>query len=119
VHIVIFTPRTRSSLEIIKNEPQRRDHLNELIEYFHKCCSQNNIVTTDSNTAIQPIMVGDSKTALKISAQLLRAGILVPAIRPPTVPANSARLRITFCANHTKSHVDQLISELKNISVNS
>ena len=63
-------------------------------------------------------MIGSSKTALHISKELLQKDLLVPAIRPPTVPTDTARLRITFCSNHTKSHVDQLLSVLSAIDVN-
>jgi len=109
---------TRCSLSLIKTESERRQHLNRLIEYFRSSCKQLNFQLTDSNTPIQPILIGSSKTALHISNQLLQKNILVPAIRPPTVPSNTARLRITFCSNHTESHIDQLLSALSDIDVN-
>jgi 8-amino-7-oxononanoate synthase len=68
-----------------------------------------------SHTAIQPILVGDNAKALDISQQLEQRGILITAIRPPTVPANTARLRITLSAAHTPAQVEFLLETLKQI----
>ena len=65
-----------------------------------------------SNTAIQPLMVGSSATAVGLSEALQGMGILVTAIRPPTVPKDTARLSITLSAEHTKSHLQQLLQAL-------
>ncbi|MNG36435.1 8-amino-7-oxononanoate synthase [compost metagenome] len=66
----------------------------------------------DSPTPIQPILIGDSARALKLSALLRDRGILVGAIRPPTVPAASARLRVTFSAAHSEEQLESLLSAL-------
>ena len=66
----------------------------------------------NSETAIQPLPVGDSAWALHISQQLEQAGILVPAIRPPTVPPQTARLRITLSAAHEEHQIDRLLEQL-------
>ncbi|MCW8830478.1 MAG: aminotransferase class I/II-fold pyridoxal phosphate-dependent enzyme, partial [Gammaproteobacteria bacterium] len=63
-------------------------------------------------TAIQPIILGDEARAVAASEQLLEQGLLVTAIRPPTVPKGTARLRITLSASHTKVQIDQLIDAL-------
>lgn len=104
---------TRASLDLIKQEAWRREHLQELINYFQDQCKQASIDVSTSNTPIQPIILGSSETALAVSTKLLAAGILVPAIRPPTVPNNTARLRITFSAAHKKTHLDRLIEVIK------
>lgn len=65
-----------------------------------------------SDTAIQPIMVGSSEKAVGISQQLLAKGFLVSAIRPPTVPVNTARLRITLSADHSEAMVERLLVSL-------
>ncbi len=66
----------------------------------------------DITSAIQPIIIGDSQRAVDISNALLNDGFLVSAIRPPTVPQGSARLRVTFSALHEERHVDRLLDAL-------
>jgi len=68
-----------------------------------------------SSSAIQPILIGDSRRAVEISKALLDAGFLVSAIRPPTVPQGSARLRVTFSALHEEQHVDRLLDAFAEI----
>ena len=65
-----------------------------------------------SQTAIQPLIVGDNLTALRLAAQLQTQGLWVPAIRPPTVPVGTARLRITLSAAHTQADVQRLLDAL-------
>ena len=104
---------TRVSLQLINKETWRRENLQALIEYFKDRCSQIELNVATSNTPIQPIILGSSENSLHASDQLLKAGILVPAIRPPTVPSNTARLRVSFSATHTRSHLDKLIAALE------
>jgi 8-amino-7-oxononanoate synthase len=66
----------------------------------------------ESSTAIQPLIVGDNDTALKLSAALRQQGLYVPAMRPPTVPQGTARLRITLSASHTPAQVQRLLHSL-------
>ena len=68
-----------------------------------------------STTPIQPILVGSAEAALNMSEQLKRQGILVTAIRPPTVPQDTARLRVTLSANHSEQQVLTLLDALKNV----
>ena len=103
---------TLASLDIIKNEPQRRDHLNTLIQYFRNEVAGLGLTLMDSATAIQPILVGDAEKALAMSHALREKGLIVTAIRPPTVPKDTARLRVTLSASHAMSDIDQLISGL-------
>ena len=65
-----------------------------------------------SRTAIQPLLIGDAQQALMVSQALQQHGILVGAIRPPTVPANTARLRITLSADHSEQQIDTLLQVL-------
>jgi 8-amino-7-oxononanoate synthase len=65
-----------------------------------------------STTPIQPLLLGDAEPALRLAEQLRRRGILVTAIRPPTVPRGAARLRITLSAGHEPEHVDWLLEAL-------
>mgnify|MGYP001943818221 FL=1 len=69
-----------------------------------------------SETAIQPLLVGDEARALKLAEGLAERGFLVIAIRPPTVPAGSARLRITLSAEHTEQQVTQLLDALGDLA---
>ena len=101
------------SLNIIKTQPQRGEHFQALIGYFRAAVNDLNFDVLPSSTAIQPLIVGDSKKALALSQALMDAGILVSAIRPPTVPAGTARLRITLTAAHSFAHIDQLINVLR------
>ena len=68
---------------------------------------------TDSSTPIQPLIVGRNAEAMRLAARLEQAGIRVPGIRPPTVPAGTARLRITLCASHTEADVERLLQVLR------
>jgi len=69
-----------------------------------------------SQTAIQPLLLGDAATALRWSEQLLARGLLVPAIRPPTVPRGQSRLRVTLSAAHTVAEVERLLQALADIA---
>lgn len=103
---------TRCSLKLLQSEPQHVQKLHEAISYFRQCCKESSISLTDSLTAIQPIIIGDDKAANRLSQRLFTAGLYVSAIRPPTVPKGTARLRITLSAQHTHQHIDQLVSSL-------
>jgi len=114
---------TRASLKIVIAENWRRDKLKKLADRFRLGAGQiglqliNPIGAENANpnhitSAIQPIIVGDSQRTVEISNALLNAGFLVSAIRPPTVPQGSARLRVTFSALHGEHQVDQLLDAL-------
>jgi len=103
---------TRASLKVITNEPVLRQQLHDNIKYFKDCCKQQGIESSNSKTAIQPIIIGDDESTVQLSKTLFDQGILITAIRPPTVPVGTARLRITLSAKHTKQHIEQLIEKL-------
>ena len=103
---------TLKSLELLRSEHWRREHLSQLIARFRQGAAEIGLSLVDSPTPIQPIIVGSSERALKLSAALRERGILVGAIRPPTVPAGSARLRVTFSASHNQAHVEHLLDAL-------
>ena len=106
---------TRASLQLVREESWRREHLHHLIDIFKSKCAESNIPITSSVTPIQPILFGSSEAAIKASEFLLNKGILVSAIRPPTVPKNKARLRITFSATHTEEQINQLVDALAEV----
>ncbi len=103
---------TRTSLRLVQSEPWRRERLQELIRRFRSGAEQLGLPIMQSQTPIQPILAGSSEQALAWSVRLEQRGILVSAIRPPTVPEGSARLRVTLCANHTDEQVDRLLEAL-------
>jgi len=103
---------TLESLRIVQEEEWRREHLGGLIARFRAGAAQLGLRLLPSGTPIQPVIVGESVAALALSAALETRGILVPAIRPPTVPAGTARLRITFSALHQAADVDRLLAAL-------
>ena len=103
---------TLKSLELLRTETWRREQLNALIGQFREGARQIGLQLMDSPTPIQPILIGDSARALRLSAMLRERGLLVTAIRPPTVPAGSARLRVTLSAAHTPAQVQLLLNAL-------
>lgn len=107
---------TRASLKIIIAETWRREKLQALISQFKAGAAQLNLPLMPSNSPIQPILVGDSLRATQLSEQLLNAGFLVSAIRPPTVPKNKARLRITLSALHDFNDVARLLETLDRLN---
>jgi 8-amino-7-oxononanoate synthase len=106
-----------TSLELIEGieGQQRRDHLNQLIEVWQKEMAFSSWQKFSSSTPIQPVILGSNASALLAAKLLDHAGYWIPAIRPPTVPAGSARLRITFSANHSLDDLRELIHHLKQI----
>ncbi len=103
---------TRVSLRIARQESWRRERLRHLVARFREGAAALGLPLMDSPTPIQPILAGSAEQALAWSRQLEAQGILVSAIRPPTVPADSARLRVTFSANHTDRHLERLLAAL-------
>ena len=106
---------TRCSLKLSQNEPHHLQNLNDNIAYFKNCCSEAGLNIEDSQTAIQPLLIGDDEKAISLSQQLFDKGFLVTAIRPPTVPEGTSRLRITLSAKHRREHIDQLIETLSRL----
>ena len=103
---------TLKSLELLRRETWRREHLTALIRQFREGAQQIGLQLMDSPTPIQPIVIGDSAQALRLSRMLRERGLLVTAIRPPTVPAGSARLRVTLSAAHSEAQVQLLLNAL-------
>lgn len=106
---------TLASLDLIRSSEgqERRDRLAKHIQYFRQRVSQLPVRLMPSNTAIQPIVIGDSGTAIEISKALQSLGIWCTAIRPPTVPVGSARLRVTLSASHSEEDLVFLCDSLE------
>jgi 8-amino-7-oxononanoate synthase len=103
---------TRASLKLARAETWRRDKLKILTERFRRGAAQIGLELMPSASPIQPILIGDSRKAAALSEDLLNAGFLIGAIRPPTVPQGSARLRVTLSAAHEEAEVDRLLDTL-------
>ncbi len=101
------------ALRLVDEEGWRRGHLQSLIQRFRDGAAQLGLGLMDSPTAIQPLMLGDSKQAVALSERLRERDILIAAIRPPTVPEGTARLRITLSAAHSAADVDRLLDALE------
>ncbi|MFZ3182979.1 MAG: 8-amino-7-oxononanoate synthase [Pseudomonas sp.] len=103
---------TLKSLELLRTESWRREHLHKLIARFRQGAAEIGLSLMDSFTPIQPILIGDSARALQLSSMLRERGLLVTAIRPPTVPVGGARLRVTLSAAHSVAQLEQLLAAL-------
>lgn len=108
---------TLASLQLIDSEAWRRETLRDNLRRFRELASQAGIPLSESATAIQPVILGDVETTLRISENLKQAGILVSAIRPPTVPQGTARLRITLSAAHSPEHLARLVEVMHKCGV--
>jgi 8-amino-7-oxononanoate synthase len=106
---------TRKALEIAQREPWRRERVLALSARFRKGARAAQLRLLDSNTPIQPVVIGSAEAALQTQAELFEAGFRVVAIRAPTVPKGSERLRVTLSAAHTEEQVDALVEQLARI----
>jgi len=98
-----------AALSVLRDEPWRREHLQRLVARFRSGAAAAALPLMDSGSAIQPLVVGAPGDAVRLSQRLRERGFLVAAIRPPTVPAGTARLRVTLSAAHSEAQVDALL----------
>lgn len=103
---------TLASLEIVREEAWRREHLANLVERFRANAATLGLKLLPSSSPIQPLVVGTAEKALSISRHLEESGFFIVAIRPPTVPQGTSRLRITLTAAHRPEDVDRLFEAL-------
>lgn len=100
-----------AALQIIRSDHALRQRLQSNIDYFRQKASSRGI-ETGSHSPIQPVIVGSNERALKLSTALAEQGISCKAIRPPTVPPNTARLRFTLSARHGEQDIDRVFQVL-------
>lgn len=112
----VFAVATRCSLRLVREEHWRREHLARLISGFRQACAGIGLPLTASTTPIQGLLLGSAEQALAASRALEEQGILVTAIRPPTVPIGTARLRITFSAAHSEAQLERLLDALASLA---
>ena len=104
-----------ASLQLIRREEWRRERLRGLIAALKESLREAEAGLTPSDTPIQPLILGTNPRAMGASAALRERGLLVPAIRPPTVPEGTARLRISLSAAHTEQDISQLATALREV----
>ena len=102
----------RAALEIVRTEPERRRRVLGLADQLRARLAEAEFDTGPSASPIVPILLGEADRALAAAEALLERGIFCPAIRPPTVPAKTSRLRVSLTAEHTDEHIDRLIRAL-------
>jgi 8-amino-7-oxononanoate synthase len=103
------------AVQLAQSEGWRREKLAALIERFRHGAAELGLPLAASASAIQPLLLRSAEAALTAAQALERQGLLVTAIRPPTVPAGQARLRITLSAAHEEAHVDRLLGALETL----
>jgi 8-amino-7-oxononanoate synthase len=103
---------TLAAVRVARMEPWRREQLARLVRHFRAGAGARGLKLGESTTPIQPLVVGEAREAVRLSALLAERGFFVPAIRPPTVPPGSARLRITLSALHSEGDVESLLDAL-------
>ncbi|MBI3755047.1 MAG: 8-amino-7-oxononanoate synthase [Deltaproteobacteria bacterium] len=108
-----------AAIDIVENEPQIRQDLWDRVRFFREGFRDAGLNTMQSETQIIPILIGEADKAIKISKDLLDKGVFVQAIRPPTVPEGTSRLRVTLMANHSwddlKYAIETIEGAVKNV----
>jgi 8-amino-7-oxononanoate synthase len=107
---------TLKSLQIVSEEAWRRAHLQNLVRQFREGASRIGLELLSSDSPIQPVVIGDPGRTIEFSKALEQRGMLITAIRPPTVPDGTSRLRITFTAAHQPADVERLLEALEQVS---
>ncbi len=104
-----------AGIKLIQEEPSLRVSLWHNVRFIKDKLESLNFNVISSESPIIPILIGDAQKAVDVSKLLYKRGIVIPAIRPPTVPANSSRLRMTVMSTHTKEDLDSLLDALSDV----
>jgi len=112
---VAVAAATLAALEVSLAESWRRERALALTRRFRSLAAGSGLPLADSTTPIQPVLLGDANVAVEASAKLLERGFFVAAIRPPTVPAGSSRLRVALSAAHRDADVESLVAALADV----
>ena len=104
---------TIAALTVLQTEPERRVRLWENREYLFAGLKKLGFPTTDSASPIMPVLIEDAERTLVMAERLLQLGVYAPAIRPPTVPEGTSRIRITVTSEHTRSQLDEALEAFK------
>jgi len=101
-----------AALRLLGEEPHRRQVLWQRVRYAHERLTSHHASSLTEPSHIIPVMIGEAPRALSVAQQLWARGIWAPAIRPPTVPKGTARIRLSLTTLHTEAHIDQLADAL-------
>jgi glycine C-acetyltransferase/8-amino-7-oxononanoate synthase len=99
-----------AALEIVEQEPHRRRRLWDNRERLCRGLRRLGFTLAPTVSPIMPIVIGHAETAVRFAEQLLAHDIVAPAIRPPTVPAHTSRIRVTVTSEHTAAHIDEALA---------
>lgn len=109
----------RQAIQLCRQEPERRQRLMDNITRLRRAISQMGLAVPEGSSPIIPVIMGSAERALAAAQQLRDQGLLVMAVRPPTVPPGQSRLRITVSSEHAQCDIDQLIGGLSKLALNS
>lgn len=102
-----------AALDLVRTEPERRARLWSHRHYFYDGLTELGFRTTDTRSPIIPVLIGDPQRALAMADRLLQLGVFAPAIRPPTVPRETSRIRTTVTAEHTREQLDTVLAAFR------
>ncbi|MCH7519403.1 MAG: 8-amino-7-oxononanoate synthase [Candidatus Dadabacteria bacterium] len=102
-----------TAIDIIENEPERREHLWKMVEQFKTGIEDTGLKVLPSHSAIIPVLIGDAEPALNFAKVLRENGVFTPAVRPPSVPQGMCRIRATLMAQHTQEHVNTALKAFR------
>lgn len=102
-----------TAIDIIENEPERREHLWNMVNKFKAGIKNTGLHVLPSHSAIIPVLIGDAEPALNFAKMLREYGVFTPAVRPPSVPHGMCRIRVTIMAKHTENHIDTALEAFK------
>lgn len=99
-----------AAIDIIENEPERREHLWKLVDQFKSSIEETGLTILPSHSAIIPVLIGEAEPALNFAKALREYGVFTPAVRPPSVPQGMCRIRVTIMAKHSEEHINTALS---------
>jgi len=102
-----------AAIDIIENEPKRREHLWSLVDQFKSGIKETGLTILPSHSAIIPVLIGEAEPALNFAKGLREYGVFTPAVRPPSVPHGMCRIRVTIMAKHSEEHINIALSAFK------
>jgi 8-amino-7-oxononanoate synthase len=101
-----------AAMDLVDDEPCRLGRLRANIENFREHAGARALALANSTSAIQPLVLGEAAEAMRVSTARVERGFLVPAIRPPTVPEGTSRLRVSLCADHAPADIGSLVAAI-------